>query len=131
MASIVFDSYLHDSLSGDTKVLEDDLMCALMTSSYSPDTSDTVFDDTYEVSGTGYTAGGKGITGKTVVDGTLRVSPVTWPASSITARWAVIYNSSNSNRLIAAIDFETDRRSLSSSFTVNWTASGLLRHRSS
>ena len=131
MASVVFSSYLHDSIAGEIDLLSNDIKCALMNSSYTPVISDTVFDDTYEVVGTGYTPGGKSMTGKMALEEVLRSSALTWSNCTIRdIKWAVLYNSSNSNRLIAAFEFDTVRRTRSGSIQISWAASGVIRHRS-
>src|SRR5690606_7830921 len=78
----------------------DTLKVMLCTSSYSPnqDTHQYKSSVTNEVSGTGYTAGGKTLTGVTVTYDTgtntltLDADDVTWSSSTITARYAVFYD---------------------------------------
>lgn len=129
MSSFIFDSYINDSMSGDSDLDSDNIRCALMTEDYSPGTTDTVFDNAYETSGTGYTAGGKSLSGKVTVDGYFRASTLIWENCTISVRWAVLYNASRSNRLIAVLDFGETKRCRSGTFTVSWDVSGILRHR--
>ena len=69
---------------------------------------------TGETSGTGYTAGGQTLTGVTVSTSGLvayvNFNPVSWSAA-ITARGALIYNTSKSNKSIAVINFGSDKTS--------------------
>lgn len=102
-------------------------------SSIGPDT--TVYATTNEVTGTGYVAGGNTMTGVTVVlSGTtsyVDFDNVTWAASSITARGALIYNSSKSNKAVAVLDFGADKTSSGTPFVVqmpsNTATTALLR----
>ena len=84
-------------------------------------TSTVVYTTTGEISGTGYTAGGKDLTGVSIQTtfqvATVSFDDVVWQSASFTARGALVYNSSKSNRAIAVIDFGTDK-TCSSSFTV-------------
>jgi hypothetical protein len=116
----------------------DTIKVALATSSYTPnqDTHD-YFDDvsSYEVSGTGYTAGGATLTTKTnaYTSGTnvtkFDADDVSWTTSTITARYAIIYDSSpatNATRpLIGYVDFGSDQSSSAGTFSVVWDAAGI------
>lgn len=86
----------------------------------SPDTE--TYTATNEVTGDGYTAGGATLTSVTpvIVSGVACVdfADVEWAASTITARGALIYNSTNGNRAVAVLNFGSDRSSSSSTFTV-------------
>ena len=110
----------------------------LTTSTYTPDQDvhDYKDDVTNEVVGSGYTATGETLASKTVTytGGTnkhvLDAADVTWSASSITARNAVIYDAtpgSDATRpLICFQDFETDQSSSGGDFVIQWNASGIV-----
>ena len=101
---------------------------ALYTSSATLAATTTAYATTNEVSATGtnYTAGGNtlanvdpatsGTTAYTDFDDT------TWSSSTITARGALIYNSSttagSANRAVCALDFGADKTSTSGDFTI-------------
>ena len=101
---------------------------ALYTSSATLAATTTAYATTNEVSdtGTNYTAGGNtlanvdpttsGTTAYTDFDDT------TWSSSTITARGALIYNSSttagSANRAVCALDFGADKTSTSGDFTI-------------
>ena len=58
-------------------------------------------------------------------DGTTAIvdfADVTWPASTITARGALVYNASKANRSIAVLDFGSDKISTDGDFTVSMPA---------
>ena len=82
----------------------------------------TAYTATDEVSGTGYSAGGQALT--TVAptsSGTtafLDFDNETWTSSTITARGALIYNSTQSNKSVAVLDFGSDKTSTAGDFTV-------------
>lgn len=80
----------------------------------------------YEVVGTGYTAGGVTLLGATVgSSGTtawLTFDDALWPSSTITARGALIYDSSKSNVAIAVLDFGADRSVTNATFKVTFPA---------
>lgn len=100
----------------------DTFKMALYTSSATLDASTTEYSATNEVSGTGYTAGGATMSGASISSsGTtafVDFSDVTWSTATITARGAVIYNSSKSNRAVAVLDFGADKTSTAGDFTV-------------
>lgn len=94
----------------------------------------TVYTTANEITGTGYTAGGKTITGVTVTtSGTtayISFDNVVWNPAAFTTRCALIYNASKANRSIAVLDFGADKTT-TTSFTVqlppNTVADALLR----
>ena len=102
---------------------------ALYTSSATLDASTSAYTASNEVSGTGYTAGGKPLTVSTAPtsSGTtayIDFSDVTWSTATITARGALIYNSSNSNAAVAVLDFCGDKTSTAGDFTIQFPAAG-------
>jgi hypothetical protein len=106
----------------------------LTTSAYTPDQDAHDFrnDVTNEVSGTGYTAGGNAVTVSSVTydsaSNQVRIvfADVTWPASTITARTAVIYKSrggaSSADELLAYVTEATDISSTGATFTLDFPA---------
>ena len=76
--------------------------------------------------GNGYTTGGNTLTkvaptssGTTAF---IDFSDTTWTSSTFTARGALIYNSSASNKTIAVLDFGSDKTTSNSTFTVTFPA---------
>lgn len=119
-----------------THTSADTYKIALFTSSATLDATTTAYAATNEVSGTGYTAGGTTLTGFSVTtSGTTAIldftSDPSWANSTITARGALIYNSSKTNKAIAVYDFGSDKTSSNGTFTVQFptpdAANGLLR----
>lgn len=117
-------SFKQQILLGEHNLDTDVIKIALYTSTATLDASTTAYSANNEVVGTGYVAGGKTLTGATVsLSGTtayVDFSDVTWSSSSITARGALIYNSSKSNKAIAVLDFGADKTSSASDFTIQF-----------
>ena len=103
---------------------------ALYTSSATLGASTTAFTTTNEVSGTGYSSGGGTLTNVTpTTSGTTALTDfadLTFSSSSITARGAMIYNSSttagSANRAVLILDFGGDKTSTAGDFTVVFPA---------
>ena len=101
---------------------------ALFTSSASLGAGTTAYSTSNEASGTGYTAGGISLTNVTpptsCTTPLLDFADSTWSSSSITARGALIYNSSttagSANRAVLVLDFGSDKASSSGDFTVSF-----------
>ena len=108
---------IHD-LSTDT------IKIALYTGNADLNEATTVYSTTNEVSGTGYTAGGQVMTGVAISSSGsvayVNWSNVSWTAA-LTARCALIYNASKSNRSIAVLDFGADKTS-TTTFTITMPA---------
>lgn len=115
-------------LLGGTHDLDTDVIkIALYTSSATLDASTTAYSTTNEVTGSaGYTAGGNTLSGATIsLSGSTAIvdfSDTTWSSATITARGALIYNSSKSNKAIAVLDFGSDKSSTNGDFTVVFPA---------
>lgn len=117
-------SFKVDLLAGDQDFDTDVFKIALYTSSASLDASTTAYTTSGEVPSTGnYTAGGNTLTVSTTPtsSGTtafIDFADTTWSAATITARGALIYNSSKSNKAVAVLDFGSDKTSTNGDFTI-------------
>lgn len=95
---------------------------ALFTSSATLGATTTAYSTSNEVTGTGYSAGGNTLT--TVAptsSGTtafLDFNDTTWSTATITARGALIYNGTQSDKAVAVIDFGADKTSTAGDFTI-------------
>lgn len=100
----------------------DTFKIALYTSSATLGASTTAYTVSDEVSGTGYTAGGNTLTNVTPTSsGTTAFTDfadTTWTTATITARGALIYNSTESNKAVAVLDFGSDKTSTAGNFTI-------------
>ena len=95
---------------------------ALYTNSASFTAATTVYTATNEVSGTGYSAGGGTLTNiDPTTSGTTAFTDfadLTFSSATITARGALIYNSTNGNRTVCVLDFGSDKTSTAGDFTI-------------
>lgn len=135
----ITNSFRAEMLQGIHDLSTDVLKLALYTGSANLYPTTTVYSTTGEVVASGYNAGGEILTGVTISTGT---ASTTQPAvvyvdfddavfnAALTARGALIYNSSKADRSIAVIDFGADKTS-TTTFTVqmplNTATSALLR----
>lgn len=119
-------SFKQQILLGEHDMDTDVIKIALYTASATLDASTTVYTTSNEVVGTGYTAGGNTLTGATVsLTGTtafVDFSDTSWTTATITARGALIYNSSKSNKAVAVLDFGSDKTSTAGTFTIQFPA---------
>lgn len=116
----------------------DTIKVMLCTSTYTPDQDTHQYKSsvTNEVTGTGYTAGGATLASATsaYTAGTntlvLDAADTSWASSTITARYAVIYDSTPATDatrpLIAYVDFGADVVSSGGTFSITWDAAGVV-----
>ena len=99
---------------------------ALYTSSATMGAATTAYSTSQEVTGTNYTAAGAALTNVTpATSGTTAIvdfADLTFGTATVTARGCLIYNSTNSNKALAAIDFGGDKTSTAGDFTVVFPA---------
>ena len=101
---------------------------ALYTASANINADTTVYTTTNEVTGTGYTAGGNTLTISTsptsgnnssnIPTAYISFSNTSWTGASFTARAALIYNSSQSNKSVAVLDFGADKTVSNDTFQI-------------
>lgn len=115
----------------------DTIKVMLCTSSYTPDqdTHQYKSDITNEISGTGYTAAGATLTSttSTYTGGTnviaLDAADVSWTGSTLTARYAVVYDATPgtdaTRPLISYVDFGVDVSTTAGTLTVTWDSAGV------
>lgn len=103
---------------------------ALYTDSADLGAGTTVYSATNEItntSGTAYTAGGKSLTTiAPTTSGTVAFvdfENISWTSASFTARGALIYNSSASNKAVAVLDFGSNRVVSNDTFEVQFPVS--------
>lgn len=128
-------SFKEQILKGEHDFDVDTFKIALYTSSATLNTSTTIYTASNEVVGAGYSTGGLVLTGTTVslTGNTAYVdfADAVWTSATITARGALIYNSSKSNKAVAVLDFGSDKTSTTGDFTVqfptNDASSALIR----
>lgn len=116
----------------------DALKVMLCTNAFTPnqDTMQYKSSVTNEVVGTGYTATGTALASLVVAytAGTnvfnLDAADVVWAASTITARYAIVYDSTPgtdaTRPLICYVDFGADVISSGGNFTISWDPAGII-----
>lgn len=118
-------SFKAELYQGVHNLLTDTLKIALYTALADLNENTTVYSTTNEIVGTGYTSGGKTLTGVTIgTSGSIayvNFSNVVWNPASFTTRCALIYNSSKSNKSIAVLDFGSDKTA-TNTFTITMPA---------
>jgi len=131
LCTTFFDEMLggtHDlDSSGDTVKIALLKSADSLTGSYGKSTTNysEVVANSDEASGTGYTAGGSTLSGQTVANASgvayVDFSDISWSISgTMTAGGALIYNSSQSNKAIAVIDFGGDHVVSSQTITIGF-----------
>lgn len=138
MADTLFNSFKRDVMNGSIDLDTDDIKVMLVTDVYVPDQDAHTkrSDITGEVVGTGYSTGGASLAGKAVSvdntdnEGVFDANDLSWAASTITARGAVIYKArggaASADELVCYIDFLADKVSTDGAFTIQWNAEGIL-----
>jgi hypothetical protein len=125
-------SFKAELYEGIHDLLTDTLRIALYTAEANLNESTTAYSTTEEVVGTGYVAGGVTLTGATInssgYTAYVNFDNVVFGAS-VTARCALIYNASKSDRAIAVLDFGSDKTSANFTITmpVNGATTALIR----
>jgi len=110
----------------------DEIKLALMTSAYVPDKDSNIFNNTSEVVGVGYTAGGNILNNSIVTQDDTNdrmlwnVDDIEWPGSTIICRYAVVYDITAGNEILFTLDFINDKVSSTGLLAIRWTDDGLL-----
>jgi hypothetical protein len=125
-------SFKKELYQGIHDLTTDTLKIALYTANADLNETTTAYTTSGEVTGTGYTAGGVTLTGTTINSSGFTAyvdfADVVFNAS-VTARCALIYNSSQSNKSIAVLDFGSDKTSINFTITMpaNTATAALIR----
>jgi len=131
------------AVSGGVDLDSDTIVCVLLSAAYTPNrlTHATWADlSAYEITGTGYTAGGQELAGKAMTHsagtGKFDADDVTWATATITAKYAALVRRAGASLVsgdlaIAYVDLNTDDpadtvASLAAAFTVQWNAAGIM-----
>ena len=132
MGNTVMTSVKSELLSGvhDFATAGDTFKLSLYTSSSTiNNASTTIYTTSDEVANSGsYTAGGGSLANQAVsTDGTTALvdfDDLSFTSATITARYALIYNSTDSNKAVCVLDFGTDQTSTSGTFTIQFPSAG-------
>jgi hypothetical protein len=102
----------------------DALVCVLIDISTYNRVTDTVLSDLTQITGTGYTAGGKALMSTVIATDTtnhkttVTFTPDSWASSTISATGAAIIDTTAGNRILAVDDFAGTVSSTSGTFSV-------------
>jgi len=131
MASLIYNAALEALARGQVDFAEDQFKLLLVGASYSPNRTHAHRSDVSgEVSGDGYATGGQTVASMTLVrddaNGRITITPasVVWPAATITARGAILYQvlgTAADDLLVAYVDFGEDKSASGGPFTVTFT----------
>lgn len=132
MATVIYDNFMKFALEGAVLCVSDTFYVLLVTDSYTPAkaTHDYRNDVTNEVTGTGYSSGGKAVTVTVTLDTTnhrydIDFADTSWTTSTITARGCVIYKhrggASSADELVCAITFGSDISTTGGTFLIDFT----------
>jgi len=132
MANTVCTSFKEELMSGTQNLANggDTFKLALYNSSSTINSAaTTIYTVVNEVGNSGtYAAGGGTLANQAVTtDGTTAICNFTdleFTSATITARYALIYNSSESNAAVCVLDFSTDQISTAGTFKIDFPASG-------
>lgn len=129
-------SFRQEILQGEQDLLSDTLYIALYTALSNIGPNTTVYSTADEITGAGYTAGGRQLQNasiETSPSGDIYVSfdNVSWTNASFTTRGALIYNQTRGNKSIAVLNFGSDKTCSNQTFTItmppNTATTALLR----
>jgi len=125
-------SFKQELLGGVHDLDTDTLKIALIKNSpsgtYNASTANysTVTGNSDEATGTNYTTGGNTLAGATIAlsgsTATVDFSDTTWSSATISADGCIIYNTSQSNKAIAVIDFGGTKTSTNGDYVVQFPA---------
>jgi len=100
----------------------DTMKIALYLDAATINATTTVYSASNESSGTNYSARGAALTVVAPTSSSttayLDFNDITWSTASVTARGALIYNSTQSNKAVAVLDFGSDKTSTAGDYTI-------------
>lgn len=106
-------------------LLTDNIYIALYTALADLNEDTTIYSTSEEITGTGYSAGGKLMTGVTVSSygntAYVNFANVVWDPAAFTCYGALIYNASKGNKSIAVLNFGGGK-TCDNTFTINMPA---------
>lgn len=131
-----YNAFFTSACTGLFDLTTDTVMCALVSSSYTPDqASDTYWSTPQadEVTGTGYTAGGTQVSGITITTSgwSFTGDNVQWTGATLTAQYAVLYvkpsstSAADASPLIAYVDFGSAISVSDQTLIIDWSSSGI------
>ena len=132
MASGIYDDFKEDLMDASVALDSDTIKVALLDDSHSFDATDSTWADVSanEISGTGYTAGGATLAGLAIAVASniarWDATDSAWTGATFSTWHAVLYDTTNSDSLIASIDLGGEQTVSTGTFTLEWAAGGIL-----
>ena len=111
ISTAIADSFKFELLSGVHNLSTDTIKLALFVEPAPLSAATTIYSTTGEVTGTGYVAGGKVVTGVQITQtgntSFIDFDNVEWTSATFTTDGCLLYNASRSNKAIASWKFNT------------------------
>ena len=132
MASGIYDDFKEDLMDASVALDSDTIKVALLDDSHAFDATDNTWADVSanEITGTGYTANGKTLAGKAIAVAAniarWDATDSAWTGATFSTWHAVLYDTTNSDSLIASIDLGGEQVVSTGTFTLEWAAGGIL-----
>ena len=129
-------SFKSQAVQAGQNLATDTIYCALYNGSANITGATTAYTTVGEITGTGYTAGGKLVTGTTIntdpASGVLYISfnNILWSPAAFTCRGALFYNVTRSNASIFILNFGADKTcnaTFQITFPTNTSTSAVIR----
>ena len=134
MTNVVPYSFAQELLKGNHDFINDTIKLALYTAGsgtpYTVNSTQYTSGTANQVSGTGYTTGGNTLGSPVVANqtsvATLTFAQTQWTSATFGAAYGVIYNSSDSDKLVVVLDFGGTKSCSNGTFTITFpsTSSG-------
>jgi hypothetical protein len=135
MANVIYNNFKVELLSGTFNLSTDTVKCALMgnTAAVVAATNSVWSDVSASEVGasSGYTSGGVTLATKSVAalstsTGQWTAASVQWTSSTITAYYAVLYDTTATSKLICGFDFGGAQSSSNGTFAIQWNSNGII-----
>ncbi|MCK5607024.1 hypothetical protein KAR91_34390 [Candidatus Pacearchaeota archaeon] len=133
MADFIYNGFKEYMADGTVDLDDDAFKMGLLLSTYTPSATHDVWSDisSHEASGTGYTAGGKSLVSVTWTRSGSAVifdaNDIEWTTITITTRYAVIYDTTASNKLVCLFDFAKNKTYVGGTLDIPFHADGIFR----
>ena len=132
MADLIFDRFAYHVAIGDIDLDGDTFKIALLTTSYTPDSTDEYFSDlsAYETDATNYPAGGQELDNVSVSEAsgvtTLDANDETFiNLTGTNIKYAVVYDTTASNLLVCLFEFSITRNPTAENLKLTFDSEGL------
>lgn len=134
MASGVYNRFKAEIMNGDYDLTNDTVYAALLNSTHAFNVDHNTWSDVVanEISGSGYTANGNALAGKSVSqdqtddEGVFDANNSVWTSASFTAAHCVVRDLTAANQLVCSIDFGGNQQVTSGTFTIQWNTEGIV-----